>query len=808
MVKICKNPYTNPDIPPFSQYPFELDHFQKHTIEAIEKNIHVLNTAHTGSGKTLGAEYIIQKYCPLGKKVIYTSPIKSLSNQKFHEFSQKYPHISFGVLTGDIKFNPEADCLIMTTEILRNFLFNQMSDENNDLLYFNINLNDLAWVIFDEVHYINDTERGKVWEETIMMLPNHVRLLMLSATIENAPKFAQWVEDNKKSEVWIASTNIRSVPLTHYSFLTLRAKLSEQHGKNNSLIDNQLHKPILLRNHHDAFQDGHYSNIAKITSYFEKNRIFVNRKFILNTIVKYLNEHNMLPAIFFVFSRKKAEEYARNISLSLLDGKSTNIVEKECSTILRNKLPNYKEYIQLPEYVAIVKLLTKGIAVHHSGIHPVFKEMIELMFSRGFIKVLFATETFAVGINMPTKSVVFTSLQKFDGSKFRYLLPHEYTQMAGRAGRRGLDKEGRVFHLNNMFPLPSLHEYKQILCGKAVTIDSKFTIHYNLILRLMSIGDSDFEGYVQKSMLQDSIEKEVKYIEDDKKKIMDTKERKRENLQFCKTPMDILEEFVDLEDRAKISDRKKKKKLWKEIHVFIGTHKHLEKESAKIREIRNLDDELEKINHTLLNTQQFISNEINTVLNILVDHGFIKNNTLTETGIIASNIQEVHCLVFAIFINEKAFDNLTPQDLICVLSCFSNISIPYDDQKPRPTGIPINTQVLIEKIQKYYYTYYQIELDNQLQHRDNYQMHFELCDIMGEWCQASNEAECKAVYQKVIKKGIFLGEFIKTILKINNIALEMEKVCKLRNNLKLLEIVKQIPMLTLKSVATNQSLYL
>ena len=244
----------------FKKYPFELSPFQKHAICAIEREKHILITAHTGSGKTIPALHAIQKFCKLGKKVIYTSPIKSLSNQKFNEFSKKFPEISFGILTGDIKFNPDADCLIMTTEILRNNLFQQKTIEQGETrhptLQFEMDIqNDLACVIFDEIHYINDRERGKIWEETIMMLPQHVLIVMLSATIHKAESFAKWIESAKEREVWLASTTQRVVPLTHYSYLTLRSKLTEKHGSKNPLIDNNLNKLMVLKKHQGIFED-------------------------------------------------------------------------------------------------------------------------------------------------------------------------------------------------------------------------------------------------------------------------------------------------------------------------------------------------------------------------------------------------------------------------------------------------------------------------------------------------------------------------------------------------------------------------
>ena len=249
MVKICSDTYEGEN-EIFQTYPFELSAFQKHAIDAIENGKHVLITAHTGSGKTLPAAYAIQKFCKLGKKVIYTSPIKALSNQKFNEFTKKFPEISFGIITGDIKFNPEADCVIMTTEILRNNLFNKKTCEQGTKqpLQFEMDIeNELACVIFDEIHYINDKERGKIWEETIMMLPENVLIVMLSATINKAENFAKWGVDIKKQEVYLSSTNKRIVPLTHYSYLTLRNKLTERYGKNNNFIDTKLNQLIPLK---------------------------------------------------------------------------------------------------------------------------------------------------------------------------------------------------------------------------------------------------------------------------------------------------------------------------------------------------------------------------------------------------------------------------------------------------------------------------------------------------------------------------------------------------------------------------------
>ena len=754
MVFTCDQPF--PEIQQyqeiFSQYPFELSNFQKYAIQAIEQEKHILITAHTGSGKTLPAEYAIEKYCRQGKKVIYTSPIKCLANQKFHDFNKKFPDITFGILTGDIKTNPEADCLIMTTEILRNTLFQKQMVEEKTLaesqisLHFEMDIhNELAVVIFDEVHYINDADRGRVWEETIMMLPQKVLMVMLSATIDPVMRFAEWIEREKKREVWWAPTNHRVVPLTHYTFFTLRNALSERHGQQNALIDTKLHKPLLLRHSNGQFQDQHYHDLSKIITYCRKNNLFISRSFVLNSVVQYLHEHNLLPAICFVFSRKKTEEYAHQISHSLHDGKTMNIIAKRCKQILVNKLPNYKEYIELPEYLKLVKILVKGIAHHHSGMLPVFKEMIELLFAEGYIKILFATETFAVGINMPAKTVLFTSLQKFDGHHFRYLHSYEYTQMAGRAGRRGIDTKGVVIHLNNMFEYPAFQEYKQILCGHPQQLLSKFKIHFNLILRLLSV-QQDFGEFIKQSMLQDVIKREGKHLVEEGEVLWKSIQDKEDMLQYCKTPLNVLHHFKKLENDCNKSSRKVIKKLRREIRQLKAENKHIEGDIIKIHLIDNLKDKLAKINEDICYSEHFVEKNVQLLLDILLDYQFIKKQDdnksyeLTEKGILASNIQEVNCMVFGELLAEKRFNDLGPAGLACVFSCFANISIPRDTRSPKvPSNIPLKIQKIIDTIQCYYNEISDLELGNNIDQNDNYDMQFELCDLVLDWCSLADD---------------------------------------------------------------------
>jgi len=397
-MRLCAGEHKTEDIElldHFESFPFGLSHFQKYAIEGIVSEKNVLVTAHTGSGKTLPAEFAITFFTGKGKKVIYTSPIKALSNQKFHEFMLKFPDISFGLLTGDIKMNPEASVLIMTTEILQKQLYNKTAGVES-FQTFDLNFDDLGCVIFDEVHYINDPERGHVWEETIMNLPKHIQMVMLSATINNPQKFATWCEKNTERDVWLIPTHNRVVPLTHYGFVVTNASCfktikDKEKQKEIRAFTNKL---VPIKTSDGLFHEKSYYDFVKFNELHKKNNIRVTTRHVLNEVCNFMVENEMLPALCFVLSRKQLEKCAKGITSVLLedDSKVPYIISRECETIIR-RLPNFKEYLNLPEYHEMVKLLEKGIAIHHAGVMPVLREMVEILYSKGYIKLLFATET-------------------------------------------------------------------------------------------------------------------------------------------------------------------------------------------------------------------------------------------------------------------------------------------------------------------------------------------------------------------------------------------------------------------------------
>ncbi|XP_059571217.1 superkiller complex protein 2 [Alligator mississippiensis] len=468
---------------PAFRWAFEPDAFQKQAILHLEQHHSVFVAAHTSAGKTVVAEYAIALAQRHMTRTIYTSPIKALSNQKFRDFKTTFGDV--GLLTGDVQLHPEASCLIMTTEILRSMLYNG-SDA----------IRDLEWVIFDEVHYINDAERGVVWEEVLIMLPEHVNIILLSATVPNTLEFADWVGRIKQKQIFVISTRRRPVPLEHFLYTG-----------NSPRTQDQLF--LLLDARGTFLTQGYYAALeAKKERTSKHAQTFGARqpthqttgpgqdKNVWLSLLSLLRRRDQLPVVAFTFSRNRCDEHASMLTTADL---TTGAEKSEIHVFFHKCISRLKGTDrQLPQVLHMVELLKRGIGVHHSGILPILKEVVEMLFSRGLVKVLFATETFAMGVNMPARTVVFDSIRKHDGSCFRDLLPGEYIQMAGRAGRRGLDTTGMVIILCKG-QVPEMADLHKMMLGRALALESRFRLTYGMILNLLRARGLRVEDVMRRS---------------------------------------------------------------------------------------------------------------------------------------------------------------------------------------------------------------------------------------------------------------------------------------------------------------------
>ncbi|KAJ3481767.1 hypothetical protein NLG97_g7737 [Lecanicillium saksenae] len=460
-----------PPAEPARSYPFKLDPFQSLSVASIERDESVLVSAHTSAGKTVVAEYAVAQCLKRNQRVIYTSPIKALSNQKYRDFEAIFGDV--GLMTGDVTINPTASCLVMTTEILRSMLY-----RGSEIM------REVAWVVFDEIHYMRDKTRGVVWEETIIMLPDKVRYVFLSATIPNAFQFAEWIAKIHHQACHVVYTDFRPTPLQNYfypaggsgarivvdekgnfnedNFNIVMKEVEEKKGADpNDINAKTTGKGKNKKTHKGGADEG--SDMSKI---------------IRMTIRKSFN-----PVIVFNFSKRECENMAISISkLSLNDDSEKAMVNKVFNSAIESLSEQDRD---LPQIKNLLPLLVRGIGVHHSGLLPILKETIEILFQESLIKVLFATETFSIGLNMPAKTVVFTQVTKWDGVKRRPLTSSEYVQMAGRAGRRGLDARGIVIMMIDDKLEPDTA--KEIVTGQQDRLNSAFYLGYNMILNLLRI---------------------------------------------------------------------------------------------------------------------------------------------------------------------------------------------------------------------------------------------------------------------------------------------------------------------------------
>ena len=468
--------YTQPDPP--RKYKFELDPFQKAAVAAIERDESVLVSAHTSAGKTVCAEYAIATALRAKQRVIYTSPIKALSNQKYRELTEEFGDV--GLMTGDVTINVDASCLVMTTEILRSMLY-----RGSEVM------REVKWVVFDEVHYMRDKERGVVWEEVIILLPHIVRYVMLSATVPNALEFALWIAELHSQPCHVVYTGYRPTPLQHFIFPSGGDGMHLVVDEQSTFRASNFTKAIAaIKPRTRPKEEGGKKGGGKGGKGGKGGGPSDSFK-----LVKMIVERGLDPLIVFAFGKKMCEALAQQMGALSLNSTEEGAMVAE---IFKNAIDTLSDDDKLlPQVVGMLPLLQRGIAVHHSGLLPLLKELVEILFQENLVKLLFATETFAMGLNMPARTVIFAALSKFDGGAFRYLSSGEYIQMSGRAGRRGLDTRGLVIQIAD--ERTDTAKVREMLTGQADTLTSRFHLSYNMLLNCVRVETADVETLISKS---------------------------------------------------------------------------------------------------------------------------------------------------------------------------------------------------------------------------------------------------------------------------------------------------------------------
>ncbi|XP_050270581.1 DExH-box ATP-dependent RNA helicase DExH9 [Quercus robur] len=508
------------------EFPFTLDPFQSESINCLENGESVMVSAHTSAGKTVVALYAIAMSLRNKQRVIYTSPIKALSNQKYREFKQEFSDV--GLMTGDVTIEPNASCLVMTTEIWRS-----MQYKGSEIT------REVAWIIFDEVHYMRDRERGVVWEESIVMAPRKSRFVFLSATVPNAKEFADWVAKVHQQPCHIVYTDYRPTPLQHYIFPSggdgLYLVVDEKGKFREDSFQKGLNSLVPASEGDKKKENGKWQKGLAMGRVGEESDIF--------KMVKMIIQRQYDPVILFSFSKRECEFLAMQMAKLDLNGDDEKV---NIETIFWSAMDILSDDDKkLPQVSNILPLLKRGIGVHHSGLLPILKEVIEILFQEGLIKCLFATETFSIGLNMPAKTVVFTNVRKFDGDKFRWLSSGEYIQMSGRAGRRGIDTRGICILMLDDKLEPSTA--KMMLKGSADCLNSAFHLSYNMLLNQMRCEDGDPENLLRNSFYQfqadraiPSLEKEAKDLEEERDSIVIEEEDSLKNY------YDLLQQYKSL----------------------------------------------------------------------------------------------------------------------------------------------------------------------------------------------------------------------------------------------------------------------
>lgn len=636
-------------------FPFELDEFQKEACEHIDKGKSVVVCAPTGAGKTVIAEHAIHRALEQGHRIFYTTPLKALSNQKYGDFSSKYGINNVGLLTGDTSINRDAQIVIMTTEVFRNMLYGTNFGSVTE------NLKNVKYIVLDEVHYMNDEQRGTVWEESIIYCPTNVQIVALSATVANAAQLTDWI-NTVHSRTELVNTDFRPVPLRFYYF---------DSSQPNTIL------PLLT-------PSGQLNSKIRPERRQFHQRGKVPQRNVVKDVVRVLHEKDMLPAIYFTFSRKKCDEQ----------------MEKCASLVLvtPNEQRQIKEIVE--EYLAENPYLSKnkhieyvlnGVASHHAGLLPGWKVLIENLFKKGLIKVVFATETLAAGINMPARSTVISSISKRTDTGHRTLSASEFLQMSGRAGRRGMDEVGYVTIVGTSFQTPE--EVAELVLSDANPLESRFSPSYSMVSNLLqrfSLEEAKelilksfgyFSANSRLTPLLHQQEANQKIIDEMSCFVCHHKLTNQDVLDYNKI-RDIYVEnrriFKTIQKQEKHKNRplspeavefgRKTKEMLNKMHSYACDNcKLFKKHSKEIEVLGRYNLKQTKLAKDIEREKDIFWNNFLSHRKVLTELGYLKDDYPTSKGVMTAQIRAENELFLSEIILSHCLENLTPGELASVV---------------------------------------------------------------------------------------------------------------------------------------------
>jgi len=794
-------------------YTFPLDPFQQHAFHAISKDENVLVCAKTGSGKTLVGEYQIYHSLKKGKRVFYTTPIKSLSNQKFYDLKHQFTEASVGIMTGDIKFCPDAQIVIMTTEILRNLLYKKGSTTEHLGLTASLSMDGVDAIVFDECHYINDKDRGKVWEETMILLPPSVSMIMLSATLDHPEYLAHWLGELKQKPIHLIQTHYRMVPLTHYVL-----------GKEDKMILLMDPKENYKR---EAYRDWHrgYHTLQKEVQTFQQKVVdsrqagskgavggkvhashFVHR---LNEVAEILQKKELLPALFFVLSRKQCESYASKMEHSLLDTSDTAAVKHIISFHLHRHM---RELEKIPQYHQIYELLCRGVAFHHSGLLPMLKEIIEILFSKGYVKMLFCTETFAVGLNMPTKTVLFAGFKKYDDAtaSMRILRNDEYIQMAGRAGRRGKDDKGVVIYLPDREPIEP-EEMEKMMKGARPPIQSRMDFHYDFLLKTLQASAPNqplkWLQLMEQSYWFQQRQQEKREIQAE----LDACIAKQSTLNLVEPYLSGCQKRLALEQRIKTTVNAERKQVQKELDSLkngqMGPRWNKAQEDYQTMQLLKKEQQEKE---EWLNALNDHNQNIQPVVDFLHQMGYLQHaNALTLTnddlglkGILATEINEGHPILMTELYVDRILHDLSGDELVCVLAAFQERK--DTEEQPSLLDLRVSTKVrqALQTIERMAIQFKELEEKVGYPMEGYWNTSTLMVEPISRWMEGEHSSVICTEYD------IFEGNFIRAVMKIANMLDEWLSLATYCQHTDQVEKIMEVRSRIVRDVVVSDSLYL